>query len=58
MSWVVLALLIAGSALIVTGPAALIYGSPAARAAIGAGTRRVRRAGATVRNVRIRRRNS
>jgi hypothetical protein len=58
MSWVVLALLIAGFALILTGPAALIYGSPAARAAIGSGTRRVRRAGATARNVRIRRRNS
>jgi hypothetical protein len=58
MSWVVLALLIAGFALILTGPAALIYGSPAARAAIGSGTRRVRRAGATARNARIRRRNS
>jgi hypothetical protein len=57
MTWVVLALLIAGAALIITGPAALIYGSPAARAAIGSGTRRVRRAGATVTHVRYRRRN-
>ena len=43
MSWVVLALLIAGMALIVAGPAALIYGSPAARATIVTGARRVRR---------------
>ena len=41
MSWVVLSLLIAGLVLIVTGPAALIAGSPAARASIGA--RRLRR---------------
>jgi len=58
MTWVVLALLIAGAALIITGPAALVFGSPAARAAIGAGARRARRAGAALTNVRYRRRNS
>jgi outer membrane biosynthesis protein TonB len=42
MSWVVLSLLIAGLVLIITGPAALIAASPAARASIGAGTRRLR----------------
>ena len=50
MSWVVLALLIAGLALLITGPAALALGSPGARAATGAGVRRLRRAGRTVRN--------
>jgi hypothetical protein len=44
MSWVVLALLIAGAFLLLAGPAVLVYGSPEARAAIGAGSRRVRRA--------------
>jgi hypothetical protein len=58
MSWVVLALLIAGAVLLLAGPAALVFGSPAARAAIGAGARRIGQAGATVRNVRYRRRNS
>jgi hypothetical protein len=58
MSWVVLALLIAGAVLIVTGPAALILGSPEARGAIGAGTRRVGRAGHAIKNMPIRRRNS
>ncbi len=43
MSWLVLSLLIAGLVLIVTGPAALIAGSPAARASIGSGVRRLRR---------------
>jgi hypothetical protein len=43
MSWVVLALLVAGVVLLVTGPAALVLGSPQARAAIGAGSRRIGR---------------
>ncbi|HEX4087102.1 MAG TPA: hypothetical protein VHZ33_00225 [Trebonia sp.] len=51
MSWVVLALLVAGLVLLITGPAALVLGSPGARAATGAGVRRVRRAGQTVRNL-------
>lgn len=42
-SWLVLSLLIAGLVLIVTGPAALVAGSPAARASIGSGARRLRR---------------
>ena len=42
MSWIVLALLIAGLALVLAGPGALIYASPGARAAIGSGVRRVR----------------
>ena len=54
MSWVVLALLIAGFALLITGPAALAFGSPDARAAVGSGTRRLRRAGRNVRNLRRR----
>jgi succinate dehydrogenase/fumarate reductase flavoprotein subunit len=59
MSWVVIALLIAGAALLITGPAALILGSPEARGAIGAGTRRVGRAGGSLRNMPspLRRRN-
>jgi hypothetical protein len=43
MPWVVLALLLAGLVLIVAGPAALVAGSPGARAAIGSGARRIRR---------------
>ncbi len=43
MSWVVLALLVAGFVFIIAGPAALIAGSPGARAALGAGARRLRR---------------
>lgn len=45
MSWVVLALLLAGVVFLVAGPAALIIGSPGARAALGAGARRIRRPG-------------
>jgi len=52
LSWVVLALLIAGLALLVAGPTALVYGSPGARAAIGAVPRRLKRAAASVRNPR------
>jgi hypothetical protein len=56
MSWVVLALLIAGFVLLISGPAALAYGSPGARAATVAGarevSRRVRRAGTLLRNWR------
>ena len=56
MSWVVLALLIAGIVLLISGPAALAYGSPGARAATVAGAReidrRVRRAGTLLRNWR------
>jgi hypothetical protein len=52
LSWVVLALLIAGLALLVAGPTALVYGSPSARAAIGAIPGRLRRAAAGVRNPR------
>jgi hypothetical protein len=48
MSWVVLALLIAGFVLLISGPAALAYGSPGARAAVGAGIRRLKRAGRNV----------
>jgi hypothetical protein len=44
LSWVVLALLIAGAALLVAGPTALVSGSPRARAAIGASARRLGRA--------------
>jgi hypothetical protein len=47
MSWVVLALLIAGFVLVVAGPAALVAGSPAARAAIAAGVRRIKPGGGT-----------
>lgn len=64
MSWVVLALLVAGAVLIVTGPAALVLGSPGARAAISGSGRRLRRAatGAGVHRLRrvrltIRKRN-
>jgi hypothetical protein len=42
MSWVVLALLIAGLVLILAGPAALVYGSPSARAALASQARSVR----------------
>jgi PBP superfamily domain len=52
MSWVVLALVIAGGVLLVAGPAALVTGSPAARAALGSGARRLRRLGAGTRNIR------
>jgi hypothetical protein len=45
MSWVVLALLIAGGVLLISGPTALVLGSPEARGSIGAGVRRIRRAG-------------
>jgi hypothetical protein len=51
MSWVVLALLIAGLALLISGPAALAYGSPGARAAVSAGARRLRQAAGGVRNM-------
>ncbi|HYZ56489.1 MAG TPA: hypothetical protein VE733_23750 [Streptosporangiaceae bacterium] len=50
MSWIVLALLIAGAVLILAGPGALVYASPAARAAIGSGARRIRRLGNISRN--------
>jgi hypothetical protein len=50
VSWLVLALLVAGLVLMVTGPAALLAGSPAARAAIGSGARRLRRLGSGTRN--------
>ena len=50
MSWVVLALLIAGLVLLITGPAALALGSPGARAATVAGLRRLGQAGHAVRN--------
>ncbi len=50
MSWVVLALLIAGAVLLISGPAALMLGSPEARGAIGAGTRRIRQAGTRLKN--------
>jgi hypothetical protein len=42
MSWVVLALLVAGLVLILAGPAALVYGSPGARAAVASRARSVR----------------
>ncbi len=42
MSWVVLALLITGLALILAGPAALVCGSPRARAALAGRTRSIR----------------
>ncbi len=41
MSWVVFALILAGGVLLVTGPAALIAGSPKARAAISSRVRRI-----------------
>jgi hypothetical protein len=41
MSWVVFALLLAGGVLLVTGPAALIAGSPKARQAVSSGIRRI-----------------
>jgi hypothetical protein len=50
MSWIVLALLIAGALLLVAGPAALVYGSPAARAAIGSGGRRLWQVAGRARN--------
>jgi hypothetical protein len=50
MSWLVLGLLIAGLVLLAAGPAALIYGSPGARAAIGTGGRRLWQAGGALRN--------
>jgi hypothetical protein len=50
MSWVVFALLLAGGVLLVTGPAALIVGSPGARAAIGSAARRIKRVGSRMRN--------
>lgn len=50
VSWLMLALLIAGLVLLVTGPAALVAGSPAARAAIGSRARRLGRFGGVARN--------
>jgi hypothetical protein len=50
MSWVVLALLIAGGVLLISGPAALVLGSPEARGSIGAGAGRIRRAGTRLKN--------
>jgi hypothetical protein len=50
MSWVVLALLIAGFVLVVAGPAALVAGSPAARAAIAGSVRRIKRISTINRN--------
>jgi hypothetical protein len=50
MSGVVLALLIAGSVLLISGPTALVLGSPEARGAIGAAARRVRQAGTRLKN--------
>ena len=50
MSWVVLALLIAGAVLLISGPTALVLGSPEARGAIGAGARRIRQAGTRLKN--------
>jgi hypothetical protein len=50
MSWVVLALLIAGAVLLISGPSALVLGSPEARGAIAAGARRIRRAGSQLKN--------
>jgi hypothetical protein len=50
MSWVVLALLIAGGVLLISGPTALVLGSPEARGSIGAGVRRIRRAGTRLKN--------
>ena len=50
LSWVVLVLLIVGAALLISGPTALVLGSPEARGAIGAGARRIRRAGARLKN--------
>jgi hypothetical protein len=41
MSWVVFALILTGGVLLITGPAALIAGSPAARAALNTGARRI-----------------
>ena len=52
LSWVVIALLIAGAALLIAGPTALVFGSPAARAAIGRSGRRLRQAVAGVGNHR------
>jgi hypothetical protein len=49
-SWVVLALLIAGGVLLISGPTALVLGSPEARSAIGAGARRIRQAGRRLKN--------
>ena len=42
MSWVVLALLITGGVFLLAGPAALLYGTPAYRAALIGGMRQVR----------------
>jgi hypothetical protein len=50
-SWVVLALLIAGLALLIAGPTVLVSGSPGARAGIVVGTRRLGKAGRTIRNL-------
>jgi len=50
LSWVVIALLIAGTALLIAGPTALVFGSPAARAAIGGSGRRLRQAVAGIGN--------
>jgi hypothetical protein len=50
VSWLVLALLITGAVLLAAGPAALLYGSPGARAAIGSGSRRLWQARSALRN--------
>jgi hypothetical protein len=52
MSWVVLALLVAGAVLLIAGPAALVTASPGARAAIGGGARRIRELGSRTGNHR------
>jgi hypothetical protein len=50
MSWVVLALLVVGGVLLISGPTALVLGSPEARGSIGAAARRIRRAGTRLKN--------
>jgi hypothetical protein len=50
MSWVVLGLLIAGLVLVLAGPAALVWGSPAARASVVTGARRLGRLRSITRN--------
>jgi hypothetical protein len=57
MSWVVLALLVGGAVLLVTGPTALVLGNPEARAALGAGGRRIGRIRPRRVRVTIRKRN-
>jgi hypothetical protein len=50
MSWVVLALLVAGAVLLIGGPTVLVLGSPEARGAIAAGARRIGQAGTRLKN--------